>query len=180
MDQVFFSFKRTHHAGLRFLRATLEEFGLTPARFDMLSAIRRDFMQSGVQRILGLARATVSEMLARLEELGLVRRKRYRRTKAIWLTAKGRELFRQAQMACVNSGYVPISVDGALTQRDADVDPLIKRFDVEAICGAMRRAFGDRAKSDLYLWHPDEYLDALIFEGDPDALERFSPSRHPP
>src|SRR5512140_1029781 len=79
VDQVFFSLKRAHHATLGFMRKELKEFGLTPARVDFFAAIRLEMTQSGVQKRLGLAASTVSEMLAKLEELGLIYRERFRR-----------------------------------------------------------------------------------------------------
>lgn len=174
MDQVFFSFKRAHHAGLRFTRSVLLEFGLTPARFDMLTAVDAARTQSGVQRLLGLARATISEMLQRLEELGLVRRWKSGRTKTVLLTEEGRDRFRRACDACLHSGDVPVAVDAVLTEFDATVDPTLVRSEIEGLCGLLRRAFGDGATQELYLWHPDEYLDALVSFDEPDALARLT------
>ena len=163
MDQVFFSLKRAHHSVLRFTRPMLAEFGLTPARFDLLTVLELDPTQSGVQRMLGLARATVSEMLARLEELGLVTRMRFRRTKMIFRTRKAEQLMQRAWDACLNSGYVPMTVDGVLTGFDPEIEPFVRRDRVESLCGRFRRAFHDFATAEIYAWHPDEYLDALEF-----------------
>ena len=145
------------------MRPLLAEFGLTPARFDLLSAVEIDCMQSGVQRILGLARSTVCEMLARLEELGFLWRAKFRRTFMIMLTAKARALFRRALDALVNSGLVPSVVDDVVTLGDVERETFEARSGVEAICMMVRRSFGDFARGELYLWHPDEYLEALEY-----------------
>ena len=163
MDQAFFSLKRAHHASLRFLRPLLAEYGLTPARFDFLSAVELDSMQSGVQRILGLARSTVCEMVARLEELGLISRAKFRRTYMILTTPKARELFRRALDGLVNSGLVPIEVDRALTGLRPELGDFAAREEVEAVCERFRSSFGDFACDELYPWHPDEYIGGLEF-----------------
>ena len=176
VDQVFFSLKRAHHATLAFMRPLLKQFGLTPARVDFLAAIKLELTQSGVQRRLGLARSTISEMLKRLEELGLIWRQRCGRTKVILLRAKAEELLRHAYDALVNPGHLPVFIDGVLTRFDAEIDPLPKRFAFEALCGRLRRVFGDRANEDLYYgWHPDEWLDAIIDPNDPSDVARFAP-----
>ncbi len=176
MDQVFFSLKRAHHATLGFMRPILKKVGLTAARFDLLTALDVEETQQGVQRRLGLAKATISEMLSRLEELGLIWRQRWRRTKVVGLTRKGSELLQRAWDLAINPGHVPVYVDGVLTHFDAATDPLPERFAFEALCGHIRRAFGDRANIDLhYGWHPDEWLDAIIDPDDPSDLARFAP-----
>jgi DNA-binding MarR family transcriptional regulator len=99
MDQTFFRLKRAFHGVLRIGRPTLKEFGLTPARFDLLFALTDDgckavkgMWQSKLARVLGVTRATTSRMLISLEELGLVGRKRSeedRRQLDITLTETG-------------------------------------------------------------------------------------------
>ena len=77
VHNIFFGLKRAHHGTLRITRKLLAAFGLTAARFDLLYAVkkeRRGILQSALRKVLGVSRATVSRMLASLEELGLVRR----------------------------------------------------------------------------------------------------------
>ncbi|HEY1959189.1 MAG TPA: MarR family winged helix-turn-helix transcriptional regulator [Polyangiaceae bacterium] len=145
------------------MRPLLADFGLTPARFDFLAAVEIDCTQSGVQRSLGLARSTVCEMVARLEELGFVWRMKFRRTLMIFVTKKAKAFFQRAREALVNSGFVPTTVDDLVTFDDVERDTFVGRNAVEEICGMIRCAFGDRARGELYLWHPDEYLDALEY-----------------
>src|SRR5512140_283501 len=109
VDQVFFSLKRAHHATLGFMRKQLKEFGLTPARVDFLQAIKLESTQLGVQRRLGLAPSTVCAML---EELGLIWRERFKRTKFIFLRQKAMEMLQRAYDVIVNPGNLPVLLDG--------------------------------------------------------------------
>ena len=107
MNTVLFSFKRIFHKSVQFGKALLGDFGLTPARFDMLHVI---FLSSGdkirqkqLGQILGVTRSTVSVMLQSLCALGLVVRQRVtvggRRQFEIMLTAGGRARIGAAMLA---------------------------------------------------------------------------------
>ena len=184
MDAVFFSLKRGFHATLRCSRPLLARVGLTPARFDVLYALGRSDgprTQSALRRMLGLARATISEMLAALEHLGWVQRRRDhddRRTHRVALTDDGRAALEHAYAACVASGVVPLAVDSALSRGDAEVDPFASHDQLHFLCKLVRRFFGETAIAELYPWHPDEYLGGLLEVGrgfrllpvDPDEL----------
>jgi DNA-binding MarR family transcriptional regulator len=115
MHSINFQIKRAHLRILAFGRAALEKLGtrseMTPARFDLLYAIRQrnislqaagkaaasdhrgaGLKQNELTRVLGLSRQTVSKMLLRLEEMGWVARARAngdRRTRDVRLTALG-------------------------------------------------------------------------------------------
>lgn len=95
MHFLAFAFKRAHYASLRASRGYAARFGLTPARFDMLYAVKecRWRCQAWIARTLGLSNVTVSRMLRVLEALGLVRRERLARDTrkiTVFLTRKGR------------------------------------------------------------------------------------------
>jgi DNA-binding MarR family transcriptional regulator len=163
VDQAFFSLKRAHHAALKFTRPMLFRFGLTPARFDLIVAASIDSTQAGVRKILGLARATVSEMLARMEKNGLIKREKLGRTRRITLTARAKALFQQACDAHVNSGQVPLAIDWVLTQGHAEIDPIACRTVLASITTMVRRAFDDTAIPTLYEWRREAFKDALLF-----------------
>ena len=78
MNRMVFGLKRGFQRSLRWVRRTFQRFGITPARFDMLMAIwpRAGVWQSEVRTILGVNRATTSQMMRALVKLGLVRRTR--------------------------------------------------------------------------------------------------------
>ena len=147
MDQVFFAFKRAHHAALNFARPILRKFSLTPARFDIIVAATIDPTQAGVRRLLGLGRATISEMLGRLEELGIITREKLGRTRRIALTAVGRALFEKAHRACVETREVARSIDTLFTQ---EPDAVACRSVLAAVTTLARRAFADGATRTLY------------------------------
>ena len=103
MHAVTFAAKRAHWSSVAFGREVVKSIrDMTPARFDILFVIRvspwidgprqTDVPQDAIWKRLGLSRATMSEMLARLEELGWVRRLRHeddRRRKVVYLTKLG-------------------------------------------------------------------------------------------
>jgi DNA-binding MarR family transcriptional regulator len=180
MHAIFFGLKRAHHGTLRVTRAPLAKVGLTAARFDMLYAIkerRRGVLQSALRRALGVCRATVSRMLASLEELKLVTRKvdpANRRERIVSLTTLGRWRIAYAHRHLTRSGWAQLVVDSALGgtgshyhwwMRD-ECDKVISLLD--GLLHQLRRAFFDRAKLD-YPWFLDlsddfDPLEIALFE----------------
>jgi DNA-binding MarR family transcriptional regulator len=120
MHAIFFGLKRAHHGTLRITRKVLAALGLTAARFDMLYAVKKStcgMVQSALRKVLGVSRATVSRMLASLEQLGLVRRTvstRDRRQKLVELTTKGRWRIAFGHRQLTRSGWAQLAVDSAL------------------------------------------------------------------
>lgn len=160
MDPVFFALKRAHHSTLKFLRPMLASLGLTPARFDLLYVVAEStdgVPQSALRKALGVARATISEMLLSLERIGLVVRERAtdRRTWSVRLTAKAITALWRAIDIGMHSGFVPLTVDGALTRRDAERDSYDSRIALDDYLGSLRRACGDTVQRDLYEWDLD-------------------------
>jgi DNA-binding MarR family transcriptional regulator len=178
MDKIFFVVKRAHHATLKFARPLLAQFGLTPARFDLLYALTEDGLertQMALRRALGVARATISEMLSALERIGLVERTRDRdkRTWLVRLTAKGLAAMNAAVEATMHSGFVPVTVDGVLACESHDVDPAFEREALDCSLRRLRDAFGDCASHSLYEEDLDLIEGCLIALDDP--LGEFSP-----
>jgi DNA-binding MarR family transcriptional regulator len=121
MHSLLFSLKRAQHSTLRISRPLLAKLGLTAARLDLLHALKdrrkSGLLQSHVQRVLGVTRATVSRMLGSLEELGLVRREKEpadRRQKRVWLTDDGYARLDAAYDRLVRSGWVRLAIDSTL------------------------------------------------------------------
>ena len=163
MNAIFFGCKRAFHSCLRLTRPWITRLGLTGARFDMLTAIRRypcGPFQRDLREMLGVSRATISRMLRSLEELGLIQRRRSdvdRRQLHVSLTAAGRNLLDRATAACIGTGIVQLAVDSALTSGQAHDESLcLTQMDAaESILGRIRDAFGDVARLH-YPWHPDD------------------------
>lgn len=168
MDAVFFSVKLAHLAASCFGRRLLGQFGLTPARFDLLVAIGCDGRtQRDVRRELGLARSTVSELVDTVSRLGLVQRTRAvdRRTWNLRCTPRGRELLDRAYAECIDGGYIPLSIDRVLASDEPEIDVEAKRFSlIEALMALT--GFGPRQSLGLYWWHPEDWLGALTWPGD--------------
>jgi DNA-binding MarR family transcriptional regulator len=94
--------------------------GLTPARFDLLFALkledRRRMLQRELQDTLGVSRTTVSRMLASLEKLGLVQRTvdpKDRRRKWVTLTKRGFWRIGTAYRRFSRSGWAQLALDTA-------------------------------------------------------------------
>ena len=165
MHNVFFGFKRVHHATLGLTRNILKRMGLTAARFDLLYALkdsRLGMLQSRLRRLLGVSRTTVSRMLASLEQLGLLTRKvswSDRRTRDVNLTPRGRATITLAHRRFTRSGWAQLAVDSALGTDGAyrwyrEGDGIQATALVDGLLGQVRRAFGDRARL-VYPWEPD-------------------------
>jgi DNA-binding MarR family transcriptional regulator len=120
MHVVFFGLKRAYHGTLRITREPLRGRGLTPARFDLLYAVKEcpgGVLQSALRRILGVCRATASKMLISLEELGLVKRTVYRydrRQRLVRLTGYGRHSIRDAKGDFIRSGWAELAFASAI------------------------------------------------------------------
>lgn len=167
MHAIFFGLKRAHHGTLRLARSALAALGLTAARFDLLYALKRSsgaVIQSALRKVLGVSRATVSRMLASVEELGLVRRTisaEDRRQKLVELTTKGRWRIAFAHRHLTRSGWAQLAVDSALGGRDSEyrwydeADCVQATGSLQVLLGRIRHAFHDQATLD-YPWGPDE------------------------
>jgi DNA-binding MarR family transcriptional regulator len=151
-------------------RASLARLGLTAARFDLLYALPRGFrsfeqgmQQSSLRSQLGVSRPTVSRMLASLEDLGLICRRRSLadgRRLIVSLTGHGRTLIRAAERLFVRSGWAQLALDTALAgQPDGrwwdDMHCLFQMDKLEGLLRRLRDTFGDRATL-YYPWRPDE------------------------
>jgi DNA-binding MarR family transcriptional regulator len=104
MHAVAFAIKRAHLRTLAISRRCVRGLGLTPARYDMLSALahRHAFTQRELWRLFHVSRATVSRMLGALEDLGLVVRTRRpgHPSRVVALTPKGWEAITDARRLC--------------------------------------------------------------------------------
>jgi DNA-binding MarR family transcriptional regulator len=185
MHAIFFGLKRAHHGTLRITRDILARMGLTAARFDMLYAVKlrrkHGVLQSALRRALGVCRATVSRMLASLEELGLVTRKACpydRRQRLVELTTLGRWRIAFAHRHLSRSGWAQLAVDSALGAEgnqyhwyDQEECIAVTAL-LDGLLDQLRRAFLDRARLH-YPWNPhlvdhvdplDEALEELELE----------------
>jgi DNA-binding MarR family transcriptional regulator len=184
MHRIFFGLKRAHQGTLRITRGVLAALGLTAARFDLLYAVKKssgDVVQSALRRVLGVSRATVSRMLASLEELGLVRRsvsERDRRQRLVELTTKGRWRIAFAHRQLTRSGWAQLAIDSALAGKYAkfhwcDEDACLDATaSLDVVLGDLRDGFYDFATLD-YPSGPQELITWFDLYDD-DSLDMWS------
>jgi DNA-binding MarR family transcriptional regulator len=148
MDDVFFGVKRAHLAVNWWALLRLKEFGITPARFDLMRMIYdRNYrrVQSDLRRQLGVARATISRMLRSLEKLGWIERvpnEHDRRTRDCVLTYEGRRVVASVMSALIWPKVIAKIVDAAFHTNEVEkersaVEWLARRL---VIAFAIRRA----------------------------------------
>jgi DNA-binding MarR family transcriptional regulator len=136
MDRLGFTLKRAEQRLLAFQRALLKPlkpYGLTPARYLLLMVIwqspwhqagrGRWCMQREIVDQLGVTPATVSKMLKRMEEVGLVERERANRRprgrkRMVFLTDLSRTLLRTVEREIIRPGVVWIAMTTVLARRE--------------------------------------------------------------
>ncbi len=108
---IFHSFKRLYWSSMRFARDWAKEYGITPARFDVLIIIGQGgdgIAQGDIHRRLDVTAPVISRMLDSLEELGLVvTRPHPKDGRMHWmrLTEHGRSLLRVAVRELLYEGF---------------------------------------------------------------------------
>ena len=147
MDDVFFQMKRSHLAVNRWALLKLREFGVTPARFDLMRMIyfrNYRWAQSELRSALGVARATISVMVRALVKLGWITREvnRWdRRTRDCVLTYEGRRIVASVMSALVwpkvIAKVVDVALGGKVDEERKAVEWLARRL---VIAFARRRA----------------------------------------
>jgi DNA-binding MarR family transcriptional regulator len=154
VHDTFFATKRAFHGVLAIMRKPLATLGLTPARFDMLyvlyAGVGHSALQSAIRRVLGVTAPTVSRMLRSLEQLGLVKRKRFeldKRDRVVELTEIGLRQMQRAHDALVASGAAQLAVDCALTAPQQHGGPRSERVVrlLDRLLARLRLQFGDTA-----------------------------------
>lgn len=150
MHRAIWAVKRAHWktwaVGLRMLR----KVGITPARLDVIHCLSLNggaMSQKALQLALGVVRSTMSEALAKLEKLGMVRRgPRTRRGRRVTLTEKAARL------------EGPVYSERMLA--DCQLDETLgdeltswgRTIVLERLCRRVRLAFGDPSRGALFGW----------------------------
>jgi DNA-binding MarR family transcriptional regulator len=152
VHRIFFSIKMVHLRVIEIGKAMLEEYGLTPARFDMLRVVfahEHGVLQSRMIALLGVSGATVSRMLKALEELGFVTRTPYerdRRNLFIELTNYGWTVLDQAMISILGMGNARELARRGVTGRAYADDAADEKLGVlQGLLSKMRKAYDDRA-----------------------------------
>ena len=179
MHPLTFGMKRMFLRSVAINRGYTKQHQLTPARFDMLTAIRHGRV-GAIQRVvrlqLGVESPTVSRMMASLEKLGYIRRCKLpedRRHRWVTLTELGRQVIDAAQGDLI---YGPFgeSVARSLVSRQPDArEPTEKVIaETRTLFRTVRALAGDTAR----LRYP-----AYLASGErmPDHAVPY-PGEHPP
>ena len=111
MHGVFWGTHRAALCAIKVAKRMTTQFGLTPSRFHMLSAIQSEqrewFPQRGLRELLGVSAQTISRMLRSLVERGfLVKRvmEADRRRRELAFTRAGKARFSNAFTVIVEAG----------------------------------------------------------------------------
>lgn len=164
MHAFFFGAKRAHFRSVAHIQGMLDK-GMTPARFDMLYALRSThrgdpMWQSELRRALGVSRTAVSRMVRLLFDLALVEQwcdPTNGREKFVSLTYHGWRWVKRTMRRAVGWGMAQLTVMCALAGNGSlatleecrSFDESLERF---------RRGLGDVAEL-VYPWHPADARD---------------------
>jgi DNA-binding MarR family transcriptional regulator len=168
MHVVMFSMRRAFHLSAEVGLLLTDPFGLTPARFDLLQALRLWSLRNGLEwvkqvslrELVGTSEANISRMLTSLEKLGLVRRRRddEGRSRGVKLTRKGRSRLARATEALIRKGAAHRAVqaffprDARHTKEKAEKRNFKTLVRLSRSLGRIRRTLGDRGRLE-YLIH---------------------------
>ncbi len=166
MDQIFFGLKRAFHRTLRVGEELTAEYGLTPARFDLLMAMKNwhhtsmgmPLSQRILRDTLGVSAATLSRMLRSLEKLWLVwrgpREGSLKSSRELRLTPRGFLLIRRAAHRLYHNGRARRIIDRAM-RWGPKRDDFEHREWLDDMLHQIRTSLGDLAWHS-YPWHPDD------------------------
>ena len=170
MHGVFWGTHRAALCAVKVCRRMTPQFGLTPSRFHMLSAIQSEqrewFPQRGLRELLGVSAQTISRMLRSLVERGfLVKRvvEADRRRRELAFTRAGKARFSSAFTVIVEAGLGTHVAGRALTDLGWPSTPekraaAIAQF--KAVVDEFRYGLLDTA---LFDYSPDDTPPAPIF-----------------
>jgi DNA-binding MarR family transcriptional regulator len=168
MNAITFGTKRAFQGFVRVTRKQLMEFGLTAARFDLLSAIfttERDnrswagVRQSELRKMLGVTAPVVTRMLRALKALGWVQRWRDyldRRQIRVALTKEGKRRIRRARKAMLPAVKTMVYRAICFGQHRSANARFRHMAKLDGYLEALRERFRDKARL-CYPWgHPDD------------------------
>lgn len=160
MHQIFFSVKRVHLRVVEVSKKLVRQFGLTPARFDLLRVVDAHepeaILQSKICTLLGVSAATVSRMLIALEKLGFVERtecKDDRRNLLVRLTDYGWNKLDEAIVHLISSRRA-----SRFAKRGVAFEPklaVLRLGRLQKLLNSMRRIYGDDSPF-VHPWRNDD------------------------
>jgi DNA-binding MarR family transcriptional regulator len=172
MHRVLWRVHRVSLQAIKVGKVMTAEFGLTPSRFHMLSAIACEqedwFPQRALRELLGITAQTISRMVHSLIDCGfLVQRvvQGDRRRRELAFTGSGREIFRRAFGKIVEGSLASHVVGRALTDL---AWPTTKMARAQAIdefeCVMHRLRYGLRDDA-LFEYAPENQQPSPVYRG---------------
>jgi len=160
MHRVTWNVKRAHYRSWAWQRRELKSKrigAMTPARFDVIQLLYRRgaLLQKTIQRALGVAKSSASELLGKLEALGFIVRKRrtLRESRIVKLTDRGRLAY-----SCAWDVQMDLEVTLVHALDDDEC------FTLERSCMNIRDALGDDARE--LLREISLYLEEVFYDCD--------------
>ncbi|MBX3188512.1 MAG: MarR family transcriptional regulator [Labilithrix sp.] len=178
-----FGLKRAHLRVVEAMKGLVQEFHMTPARFDVMFVLRRHggaACQSDLWKELGVSRGTICKMVKGMEEKGLVWRRPDRdnpRLRDVIMTEFGLDCFLEAANRFLHGDELRKLFDGIHEQGRAFV------ADAAEIAKYIAHMFWDTAEHDYDVDEPDEAAMARDERLDAEMVshvERLETHRPPP
>lgn len=170
MHPLHFDIKQGHLAVLRSSWRETSDYGLTPARVDMLRAIMvgttssssDGMLQSTLWRRLGVSNVVVSRMAIALEQLGFIKRSRSwsdRRQLVVSLTELGKTTLRSIYCGTVLEPFIELRLKAAFAKDPAKFEQKWRDTvgRLEVMLAELHTEFG-RGSSNPWDPHPDDEL----------------------
>ena len=181
MDRLFYEAKHAHFATLRLWRPFTTEFGLTPARVDLLRVVQvqlqHRILQSALPELLNVSKTVVSIMVRALERRGFLDRVRSAvdgRTFVLTLTLKAKVALRALYHQAVHFGLLALALAHAITpSRTPQPDFARRKFRLERRLVRLRESFG-RGCAHHNPWWGDEGDEDFFYDnviGNPNNAE---------
>ena len=175
MDSIFFHIKLAHYRALAFARQKLAPFDITPARFDLLIAIKQHecgAFQTDLVAALGTVKSNISRLCRVLHELGYITLGfdgSERREGNLWsITQRGEDLI--ARVFAATQEKV-----SEMSEKCAHAPPPEEneapKQSLARVIRAVRTAFGDRCLFDAYDPNLEKRLEETLI---------FVPRKKPP
>lgn len=94
---IWFRLSRIYNQSIRKNNEHLKQWNLTSAQFDVLVqvGIKKAMTQKELAQKLFVTKGNITQLLSKMEKLGLIQRKQEWKTKTISLTDTGRQLFEE-------------------------------------------------------------------------------------
>ncbi|MEO8878175.1 MAG: MarR family winged helix-turn-helix transcriptional regulator, partial [Polyangiaceae bacterium] len=163
MHVIAFNMKRTHHTMLAILRPIAARNHLTPARFDLLYALRAEHgstpFQCYIAKRLGVCRTTVCKMVRAMRIAGFLEQEVHtwdQRLRRIRMTRYGKRCFNQVLKA-LRRGEVGRTIFSVLASgRNGEPSREMALFDVGVRARDLAVGLGSRVQLYDELLHPSD------------------------